>query len=259
MNNRFRHPFIVANYGSSLTIESGVELAKYIKESTFGLTGCSLVVCPPSYCLHQFGLTLRRKPSASARVCLGAQDFDVGTYGTGRASLDSLKESGVRFCLVGHSHIRNNLGDTCESVYSKLHALLENNIRPIVCFGNDCYNHGGRMWERVMKEQVIDTIYDISPQLFKKIVFVFEPSYIKDEDDIRVGTEAIHGAIQTLSSYKVSRSVSVLYGGPLTELNAGSAIKYKFVDGFLLNENSMQTQTVLYMLSQMSSSWKGVV
>ena len=46
-----------------------------------------------------------------------------------------IADLGAKYCIVGHSERRANNGDTDELVNTKVHALLEKGITPIVCVG----------------------------------------------------------------------------------------------------------------------------
>ena len=72
-----------------------------------------------------------------SQIKLGAQNvsaFNDGAY-TGEISGSMLKDSGVDYCLVGHSERRHILNED-ESVFSsKVSRLIDNDIRVIYCFG----------------------------------------------------------------------------------------------------------------------------
>jgi triosephosphate isomerase len=70
-------------------------------------------------------------------VSVGAQNVHCEKEGafTGEISPGMLAETGISYCIVGHSERRQYFAETDESVNRKTKALFEVGITPIVCVG----------------------------------------------------------------------------------------------------------------------------
>ena len=90
------------------------------------------------------------------RLLYGAQDVSASASGahTGDISGSMLAKLGCTYVLVGHSERRANNKESDELVNKKIKALLANELKPILCVGEeleirDAGNHIGHVLEQL--------------------------------------------------------------------------------------------------------------
>src|SRR6476469_5820051 len=113
---------IVGNWKlNPMTVNEAVALASKIEVSTTN----DVVLCPPILFLESI-----EYPHVGAQYC---SMFIKGAY-TGEISPAQLASMGVKYCIVGHSE-RRGMGETDAMVNSKVQALLDYKVTPIICVG----------------------------------------------------------------------------------------------------------------------------
>ncbi len=171
-------------------------------------------------------------------VHYGAQNVyvkDKGAY-TGEVSAKMLTDFGCDLCLVGHSERRAYFNESGEDINSKIVKLLENNITPVLCFGETKEQRDNGKTKYVIKEQLkkaLDGINNIN-----KIIFAYEPVWA-----IGTGVTPTTMQIAQISTYikdllekmgAKREGLKLLYGGSVNENNASDIFKVADIDGGLI-------------------------
>lgn len=86
-----------------------------------------------------------------------------------------IADLGAKYCIVGHSERRANNGDTDELVNTKVHALLEKGITPIVCVGESLSERDRDLTMERISYQVKAALYGLTAEQVKKVVIAYEP------------------------------------------------------------------------------------
>lgn len=219
------------------------EAEKLVKALTGSRLGARVVLCPPFVWLTD--LSHKEYPGLE----FGAQDVfweKSGAY-TGEISPLMLKNSGVKYVIVGHSE-RRRLGETDEMVNRKLKAALRAGLKPILCVGEgrDVRRRGLVAAKNFVKRQMQKDLAGVGA---KSLVIAYEPVWaISTEKGSRVDTpedaaEMIQFIKETLSSmFHASRFMfRVLYGGSVTSGNAGRFLKRPEIDGALVGGASIRS------------------
>lgn len=110
-------------------------------------------------------------------IGVGAQNVHYekeGAY-TGEVSVPMLQYIGVDYCIVGHSERRQYFNETDNTVNLKMKALLDTDIIPILCVGEDLYQREAGFQEKLVEEQVRNALRDIPKEKAEKIVVAYEP------------------------------------------------------------------------------------
>ena len=82
-----------------------------------------------------------------SKLKLGAQDvsrFDFEGARTGEISAKMLKNSGVKYVLIGHSE-RRKLGETNEIINKKIGVSLSLGLKVIFCVGEETKRRGRKV------------------------------------------------------------------------------------------------------------------
>lgn len=212
---------IVANWKlNPVKAEEAVSLAGAIQTDSIA----KVVLCPP------IAFTGIVKFSH-----LGAQDCSAQISGpyTGQISAAELASLGISYCIVGHSE-RRTLGETDLEVRSKITALLEYKITPVVCVGYGVPDASqGLDVATAVAEQLSASLGTNDPS---RVVVAYEPVWA-----IGTGHSAtVEHIAQVASVVKKRFSVSAfLYGGSVNSGNAGSFLSANGVDGLLVGGASL--------------------
>ncbi|HBL98158.1 TPA: hypothetical protein DDZ86_00775 [Candidatus Dependentiae bacterium] len=189
-----------------------------------------IVICPDFLSIE----SARKKLPHS--VAIGAQDcsgYNKGAF-TGGVSAVSLKEVGVRYCIVGHSERRQYWGESVKNTAEKARALCEMNITPIVCVGEG------------FKKELSSFFDEAGPSVtsFKSLVVAYEPEgaigtgVIPSEQSIDSVCKKIHAML--LANGRAS--TRVLYGGSVNSKIVANLKKVATLDGFLIGRASTDFQ-----------------
>lgn len=181
-----------------------------------------LILCPSSCYLSEFN---------SPNISLGAQNtssYEEGNY-TGEISARQLKSMGVKYCIVGHYERRKYFYETNELINHKIKRLLENNIIPILCIGEEDQN---KQIETTMKE-IIEKIKESLDTIPKKenVIIAYEPASAIGTEQITNVLE-INKIIQKIKEYFPNNKI--IYGGGITATNTETLKKITPIDGYLL-------------------------
>ena len=222
---------IVGNWKMNGTRDEKEELLKSLKNIH---TKNKIVLCLPFtlLCGNDHGITL------------GAQDIsehDNGAY-TGDISGQMLKDTDVKYVLVGHSERRKNHNETNAIVKAKATAAIKNKIVPIVCIGEtDADKKAGRTMS-VVKKMLLESI-----PAHGEFMVAYEPRWAigsgKTPTDTEITSviETIHKALHAAGH----DDAAVLYGGSVNATNAKQIANLKYVDGLLVGGASLKSDTFL--------------
>ena len=175
---------------------------------------------------------------------IGVQDVDYSNGArTGAISVDMLKDNKVEFAIVGHSERREIFNEDNDLIKEKLKSL-DNKVMPILCIGETKIENDKGITKDVLKEQ-LDIINGL--QLDQSFAVAYEPIWAigsgltPEPKDINEIHKYIKDVVQSNS---VNNLVpKVLYGGSVTDKNAESFLKEKFVDGALVGGASLDGAT----------------
>ena len=218
---------IILNNKSNLFVD---EFIKYqSKLSTIG-SNHTIVLCPSLPYLSKFYLK---------NIELGSQNvssYFEGAY-TGEVAASQLKDLGVKYCIVGHSERRKYQKETNQEINRKIDMLLDNNIIPILCVGeNDNERKAGMTTVKVINEikECLRDIDDIS-----KVIIAYEPIWA-----IGTGNTPSREQIDSvLKEIKEDYPENLLvYGGSLSNDNIDEINQSTYIDGYLLGGLSLKTE-----------------
>lgn len=227
MNKKF---LFVCNFKmNSLDV---MEYVKAIADESFN----NLVLCPNFCDIKDYSILKRNG------VMLGAQnvsEYSGGAY-TGEVSASILKESGVDFCIVGHSERKKYMFETLSQTNQKVKRLIENGITPIICVGEDNYK-GEDFASKFVLMELNEVLNDID---ISKVIVAYEPIWA-----IGTGKIPTDNHIQNVvSAIKKYAGVEIcLYGGSFGENNYKEISSITCVDGALIGGASLKPELIVKM------------
>ena len=223
---------IVANWKCNPTTiaEAKKLLGEMVK--SIGKTENNVVICPPFLYLPEL-IDFVRKEADLSRIEFGAQDcfwVESGPY-TGEVSPSILKDSGVKYVIIGHSERRIHFNETDEMINKKLKSALSVGLIPILCIGEK----GGEIVNQVIENQLNQDLDGITEKELNEIIIAYEPVWAIGTGDFCEPAKAA----ETLKFIKSKIKNKLLYGGSVTSKISRDYIDVGY-DGLLVGGASLK-------------------
>lgn len=236
-------PLIVANWKSNpASLEHAVALAREIDRKVAHFRKVETVIAPPFPFLLSVGRVLRKSK-------LGAQNTFWGGTGpyTGEVSWQQLKYLGVTYVIVGHSERKFHLGETDEMINKKIRALLVNNLKAILCVGEQ--ERGGREIPAVVGQQIKSAIRRVRKNQLRDLIIAYEPVWAistnpgamaDTPDSVFRAMVYIRKTLTKLYDRKAADMVRIIYGGSVSAQNIGPFLQEGKMEGALVGGASLR-------------------
>lgn len=234
---------VIANWKMQLTHdESLVFLKQYLSlyEELLPSSLISLVICP-SFTVLPYLATF-----ASRSVQWGAQNCSAELKGpyTGDISALSLKELGIRFCIIGHSEQRVYHCETDQSVACKAELLINQSIIPIVCIGESEEERAkGQPLQTLEKQlRLLSVLKEKNPDA--QFIIAYEPLWAigaartPSFEELR---EVVFFITDFFKEY--GSTVKILYGGSVS-FETRALFAELPLDGYLLGRQGAEGETL---------------
>ncbi|MFC1598976.1 triose-phosphate isomerase [Patescibacteria group bacterium] len=235
---------IMANWKMNLSISQSQSFIKKIKKNKNTVA----VAAPFTF------LTQLTKIASAKGVKLAAQNvsqYEPGAF-TGEIAAKMIKETGCSYCLVGHSERRVYFKETDQVINQKLHQLLANKIKPVLCFGENAIERKKGLTKKVIARQLKQGLQDVKDP--SKLIIAYEPIWaistfqkgkIKQSAEIQDIIDAHEYTRKVLASmYKrKAAQIKILYGGSVKPANSQEILSLKQVDGALVGGASLKVSS----------------
>lgn len=184
------------------------------------------------------------------RLIYGAQDISAAASGayTGEISGSMLSKIGCTYVVIGHSERRANHNETDSVVNAKIKAALTNEIKPILCVGEElAIREAGTHVEYVL-EQLRNALKGFHKPDLKKIVIAYEPVWAigtgktATPEDAQEVCAAIRTELRKIGSDEIADNCRILYGGSVKSINTLEIMKEADVDGALVGGASLDPE-----------------
>ena len=184
------------------------------------------------------------------RLIYGAQDLSTAASGayTGEISGSMLAKIGCTYVVIGHSERRANHNETDAIVNAKIKAALANELKPILCVGEELnIREAGTHVEHVL-EQLRNALKGFHKPDLKKIVIAYEPVWAigtgktATPEDAQEVCAAIRTELRKIGSDEIADNCRILYGGSLKSINTLEIMKEADVDGALVGGASLDPE-----------------
>lgn len=236
-----RVPVIAGNWKMYKTIAEAQDFWEQIQNREKA-PGVEAVICAPFLALPALV-----EAAGNSEIGIGAQNVhweQEGAY-TGEISANMLKQLGVSYAIVGHSERRAYFAETDETVNKKAKALLQADIVPIVCVGEQLEERENNETKRVVKRQVTNALADLRSSEVKRLIVAYEPVWAigtgktATADDANDVIGYIRKVIADLYDQQVANEVRIQYGGSVKPGNIGSFMSQPDIDGALVGGASL--------------------
>ncbi len=249
-----RKKIVAGNWKCNTNLQEGVQLAKEVNELVAKEGADDVVVVLGTPFTH---LTKVVETVDTGRIGVSAQNCAAEPKGafTGEVSAEMVKSTGAEYVILGHSERREYYGETSETLNKKVALALENGLTPIYCCGEPLEVREAESQNDFVKKQLEETIFQLSPADFKKLVIAYEPIWAIGTGKTASSDQAqeIHAFIRSIIAEKFGKEVaeetSILYGGSCKPSNAKELFANKDVDGGLIGGASLKAEDFLGIIN----------
>ena len=236
---------VVGNWKMHKNKEEVKSFLKDIVEHDFGQKN-TVVIAPPSPYLYLFEEKLRY-----SSVLYGVQNLfpkESGAY-TGEVSVEMAKDFGCKYAIVGHSERRAIFSECNEFISKKVRLLIQNNITPILCIGENLDQRKHEDYKHFLVTQITEGLSRISKEEIAKVIIAYEPIWA-----IGTGETASPDQVEELHIFirnflierygtDIGKDIPLLYGGSVKPSNVKELALAQSVSGFLIGGASLQAQS----------------
>jgi triosephosphate isomerase len=159
-----------------------------------------------------------------------------------------IKSIQVPYVIIGHSERRQYFGEDAALLATKVNKVLAGVLTPIFCCGEPLEIRENGTHEALVKQQVEESLFHLSPEELKKVVIAYEPVWAIGTGKTATSQQAedMHAVIRKhlASKYgvEVAESISILYGGSVKADNAKELFSQPNVDGGLVGGASLKSR-----------------
>ena len=216
MTNKFK--YIVGNWKmfgvlSSFNILNRVNL--HLKKNKY--SKIKVVFCIPYTLINLFS-----KKLINSKIAIGAQDthqYNQFEAFTGSINAKMIKNSGARYCIVGHSEKRIS--------------ALSNKLNVIFCIGENLKQKKNKTTYKILANQIKIGLKEIKKN--NHIIVAYEPVWSIGTGIIPTQNELRKNIIFIKSKLiKKFKKVTILYGGSVNTQNIEKLGQINDIDGFLI-------------------------
>ncbi len=206
-----------------------------------------IVIAPTMLALQPLSMQIdRRKFRLAAQ---NAFHIDEGAY-TGEVSFTMLRDL-VHYAIIGHSDRRHKFGESLDMVRDKVAAAVRNEIVPILCVGETQTEKLAGETTRVVHDQVVTALANLTSTEVKKMVIAYEPVWalssgtdflhhvMPKPDEIKKAVDVIRHNVKELYGVRASQEIRILYGGSTNAETTFDLLTIDGVDGLLVGGASL--------------------
>ena len=183
-------------------------------------------------------------------VKIGAQNCHQKESGafTGEISAKMIKSVGCEYVIIGHSERRQYFAESDALLADKTNISLANNLLPIFCIGETLDERNNGNFFEILKGQLENGLFHLSPEDFSKVVVAYEPVWAIGTGLTATAAQAqeVHEFIRAEVAGKygeaAAEETSILYGGSCTPKNAPELFAQKDIDGGLIGGASLKSR-----------------
>ena len=240
-----RKPMIAGNWKMYNDVNEAVSLVNGIKRAVYDVENVEVVVIPPFVDLSDVGEML-----TESNISLGAQNCfweEEGAF-TGEVSPKMLKSVGCRYVVIGHSERRKFFCETDDTVNSRIKAVINSGLIPIMCVGETLEEREAGKTMEVVKTQVTGGLKGLDEVAIDSLIIAYEPVWAIGTGKTATPDQAqeVHGMIRSLVGELYSDSLAdskrILYGGSVKPSNIEELMKEEDIDGGLIGGASLKSE-----------------
>ena len=207
----------------------------------------SVLLCPPFTSLSTVYSTIQGMPvSAGAQNC----HFEESGAYTGEVSVPMIKHLRARYVIIGHSERREYFNESNQFINKKLKAILEHELKPILCIGETLEERESGKTFDVLKTQLDECLANTDENEIQNIVIAYEPVWAIGTG-VSARPEQVSEAHKWIRNYLLGKygekanDTLILYGGSMKPENAKELLSIEDVNGGLIGGASLNSESFL--------------
>jgi len=239
-----RKNIVAGNWKMNKTFQDAEELISTIAgELDEKDLSCKVIVCPPSVYLE-----MSSDYADESILSIAAQNVSSHNNGayTGEISASMLGSMEIAYCIVGHSERRKFFNETDAELSEKVDQLLDYNIMPIFCVGEQLEEREKGIQFDIVRTQIEKGLFHLNNDEFLNIVVAYEPVWaigtgvVASPEQAQEMHSFIRGLIAEKYGSETAEETTILYGGSCNPSNAATLFANKDVDGGLIGGASLK-------------------
>ena len=242
-----RKKIVAGNWKMNTNYTSGLSLfSEIVNMANDEVTNNQeVIVCAPFISLNSLVQLAK-----GGKVLVGAQNChqaDAGAF-TGEISAAMIQSVGASHVILGHSERRQYFGEDNALLAQKVNAVLSNKLTPLFCIGETLVQRNNNTHFQVIKQQLVQGLFHLSPDEFNQVVLAYEPVWAIGTGLTATPEQAqeVHAFIrkELMTKYgeAVAANISILYGGSCNPKNASDLFAQADIDGGLIGGASLKSR-----------------
>ncbi len=246
-----RQKIVAGNWKMNTSLKDGMELAAAVNSLASKKTSEALVIIAPPFTHLAEIKKILSVVKLSAQNCASEES---GAF-TGEVSVSMLKSAGVEYIIIGHSERRAYFHEDNAVLAKKVNLALSIRIKPIFCIGEILPERNANKHFEVVKSQLAEGLFHLTPEEFANIVIAYEPVWAIGTGVTASPAQAqeMHKFIRTeinkKYSVKTADNTTILYGGSCKGSNAKELFSNPDVDGGLIGGASLKADEFLLIVN----------
>lgn len=255
-----RTPIIAGNWKMYKTPAEAVAFVNELAPRLAGFNAAERVVCPPYVAIPGVADALKNTP-----IKVGAQNVHWEKQGafTGQVSAPMLQGL-VEYVIVGHSEVRQYLGETDDMINHKAKALLAHGLKPIIAVGESLSQNEAGETEAFVGAQVRAAFAGIPAEALLNIVVAYEPIWAigtgksaSPEQANSIIRRAIRDVLADLYGQDAAQAMRIQYGGSVKPDNMLAFMSQPDIDGGLVGGAALKVDDFVKLV-ELAVQAKGV-
>ncbi len=236
-----RIPVIAGNWKMHKTIEEAVSFVKDLIPLIQNAQA-KVYIAVPYTALRPAADEAKNSP-----IVIGAQNMNDASEGafTGEISANMLENAGAQFVILGHSERRHLFNETNAFIHRKVKKALSEGLQIIFCIGETENERKDGKTENVLKQQLEESLGDISAEQMATIILAYEPVWAIGSGHSALPEEAqvVHLFCRQWLNQKWGKEtadkVIIQYGGSVHPNYVKDFMEQSDVDGLLVGGDSL--------------------
>ena len=249
-----RKKIVAGNWKCNTTLTEGVALAKQVSNLVVERGAKDVVVVLGTPFTH---LSAVANSIDQNRLFVAAQNCAAEPKGafTGEVSVAMIQSTGAKYVILGHSERREYYHETSDILNKKMALALAQGLTPIYCCGEALKIREAGTENAFVKNQLDETIFNLSSEDFKKIVIAYEPIWAIGTGRTATSQQAqdmlffIRQQIAKKYDQTIADECSILYGGSCSPANAKELFSQPDIDGGLIGGASLKAEDFLVIIN----------
>lgn len=243
-----RNKIVAGNWKMNKTFEEANILASEVMGMVHDEVkgNVKVIFCVP----FPYLVSIRNILGNNLRISAGAQNCSEHEWGayTGEVSAHMLKSMSIPYVIIGHSERRQYFGENGALLARKVDMALKNNVIPIFCCGEPLDVRERNEHEKLVKQQVEESLFHLDEATLQKVVIAYEPVWAIGTGKTATAAQAqdMHAVIRKHIAGKYGKgaagNISILYGGSVNAGNAKELFACEDVDGGLVGGASLKSR-----------------